>query len=67
MIDVLFAFCYENRIMENDMSRESGITINKLSSILSCHVVDSTLHDVLLQSYKRALSYPFIRHFGMAN
>ena len=34
MIDILFSFLYENRVMENDLSKESSITINNLSSIL---------------------------------
>ena len=34
MIDILFSFLYENRVMENDLSKESSITINNLRSIL---------------------------------
>lgn len=66
MIDILFAYCYENRIMDNDLSRESGLTINRLSSTLSCHFIDENIHKVILHSFKRILSYPLIRHYNMA-
>jgi len=51
LLDLLFAWLYENRVMDNDMSKESGVTINKLSSLLSCHVVDETLDTVMLSCY----------------
>ena len=41
MTDILYAFCYENRIMNGDLNRENALTINRLSSLLSCHIVDS--------------------------
>ncbi len=34
MVDILFACCLENRIMDQDMGPESAITINRLSSTL---------------------------------
>lgn len=34
MIDILFSYCYEYRVMDKDINKESAITINKLSSTL---------------------------------
>jgi protein SHQ1 len=66
MTDILFAFCYENRVMDDDLSAESAFTINRLSSVLCCHAVDKALNDVIKHSFKRALGYPLIRHYDMA-
>jgi len=66
MVDIVFAYCYENRIMNDDLGSESGITINKLSSLLSCHIIDEDFYHLIKHSYKRALSYPLIRHYSLA-
>jgi hypothetical protein len=48
MIDILFAICYENRMMDDDLPTESAITINHLSSTLSCFAVDLTLNHLVI-------------------
>jgi hypothetical protein len=47
MIDILFAICCENRIMDDDLPTESAITINRLSSTLCSFVVDLTLQHLV--------------------
>ncbi len=61
LLDLIFSFCYELRVMDGEFTCESGFTINKLSSVLSCFVSDLTPQDTILHSFKRGLSYPLIR------
>ena len=44
----MFSFCYEWKVMGGDeLTPESAITINKCSSLLSCHTVDENLKEVI--------------------
>ena len=43
IVDILFAFLYELRVFDCDLGEENAITINKLSSVLSCHTVDNNM------------------------
>lgn len=47
MVDIIFAYLYENRVMDNDPGKESAITINRLSSSFSCHTINENFKDVL--------------------
>lgn len=61
----MFAFAYELRCMAGEFSSESGATVNYLSSVLSCFICDNTLHEVIRECYRRALTIPMIRHFEL--
>ena len=48
LADIIFPFCYEWRVMGGDeLTSESAITINKCSSLLSCHTIDENLHKII--------------------
>lgn len=64
--DIIFAFSYELRCMAGEFSCESGATINYLSSVLSCFICDNSLNEIMIESYRRALTIPMIRNFELA-
>jgi protein SHQ1 len=63
ILDIIFSILYEFRCMDGDFSSESATTINLLSSTLSCHCIDSEPENVILTSFRRALTYPIYRNF----
>ena len=52
--------------MDEELSSESSVTINRLSSTLSSFAVDYTLEDLLHTSFAKAMTYPMIRNFDVA-
>lgn len=64
--DVLFAFCYEFRSMEGELTCESAWGINKLSATLSCMLEFPDLPTVLTSCFRRALVYPLYRSEALA-
>lgn len=66
LLDIIFAYAYNHRIMEGENSVESAWTICKLSSTLSWLDTDSTPRDVLVSSVRRSLCYPLYRHWKLA-
>ena len=65
IIDILFSFCYEFRTMEGELTCESAVTINKLSSAFHCFIVHDTLENVLNTCFSKCLVYPFIRNYDL--
>lgn len=65
MVDISFAYLYELRSFDDELTCESAASINKVSSVLSCFIVDDNIASVISQSYKRALTYPLYRHFEL--
>ena len=48
LTDIMFPFCYEWRVMGGDeLTTESAITLNKCSSLLSCHTIDDNIHKII--------------------
>lgn len=45
---------------------ENATTINQLSSVLSCFIVDENLSDLLIHSIERSLTFPLIRHINLS-
>lgn len=47
--------------MEGDFTSESGWTVSKLSSTLSCFTEEEDLRNVIVTSIRRSLIYPLYR------
>ncbi|CAK81781.1 unnamed protein product (macronuclear) [Paramecium tetraurelia] len=63
IIDILFAYLYENNLFQGDLNQESAITINQLSSQFQAFYIDNNLENILINNYQRALTFPMIRSF----
>ena len=66
LVDILFGYCYDNRINGGELGVESGWTIAKLSATLSCCEKFQSLKEVVICCIRRALCYPLFRHFELA-
>jgi len=77
LIDIIVAFLYDLRTTELEFNSESGWTINKLSSVLSCFlsykdklkqesssqsIIINTLTELLLNNTRRILTFPLYRN-----
>ena len=67
LVDILFGFVYNVRETEGDGSIESSWTIRTISSTLSWCATSLSLHDVVITSYRRLISYPQHRNWKLAN
>ncbi|CAO3625191.1 unnamed protein product [Cunninghamella echinulata] len=65
IVDILFSYCYNHRICEGENSVESVWCIGKISSTLSCLEQFTTLKEVIIASYRRALAYPLYRNWNL--
>ncbi|CAO3609907.1 unnamed protein product [Cunninghamella blakesleeana] len=65
IIDILFAYCFNHRICEGENNVESIWCIGKISSTLSCLEQFTTLKDVIITSFRRALAYPLYRNWDL--
>ena len=63
ILDLLFTFCYEFRIMDGDLNVESAATINKISSTLYCFFCEENAKEVVKLSMLKCLTYALIRNF----
>lgn len=61
LIDLLYAFVYDQRITQGDPCCESPWNIQKVSSTLSWFETFTDLPSVLIASARRTLTYPLIR------
>ncbi|CAB3409623.1 unnamed protein product [Caenorhabditis bovis] len=66
LIDMIFAFCYEQRVNGWEMTCESGWTLRKLSPTLSYLVRYETAKQALAFAVRRSLCYPLYRNFDLA-
>ena len=66
LLDILYCFCYDYRVMDMDTTSESAWTITQLSPTLSSHVYFSDLKALQKSLYKRSMIFPLVRHFEMA-
>ncbi|XP_023949904.2 protein SHQ1 homolog [Bicyclus anynana] len=67
LIDLLYGYCYDKRTTMNDSNVESSWTINKLSATLSWFCVFNDMKEVLVASYRRALTFPIFRNYDLCN
>lgn len=63
IIDILYSFCHEFRIMDGELNVESATTINKTSSILHCFCCEDSLSEVIKLGFLKCLTYSLIRNF----
>nr|CCA23810.1 conserved hypothetical protein [Albugo laibachii Nc14] len=66
LADVLFAFTYDQLVNEGEHSVETACTISTLSSTLSWLDPSPDIHQVVRTSIRRAISYPFLRQYQLA-
>ncbi|KAI8979860.1 SHQ1 protein-domain-containing protein [Mycotypha africana] len=65
LVDLLLAYSYNHRVTEGENNVESVWCIGKISSTLSSLEQFTTLKEVIISFYRRALIYPLYRHFGL--
>lgn len=68
LVSLLFSSAYDTRTTQNDSTAESAWTITVLTpafAALSPPLPTWTPAEVFVESYKRALSYPLYRHWGL--
>lgn len=65
LLDILFSFCYEYRIMEGELNVESANTINKTSSNLYCFFNQENTKEVLKLVMLKCITYSLIRNFDV--
>lgn len=65
LVDILYAYCYDQRTTEEEGNVESAWAVCKLSATMSCLESFSSLHETVVASYRRALSYPLYRHWEL--
>ncbi|CEP12527.1 hypothetical protein [Parasitella parasitica] len=61
LVDLMFAYSYNYRVTEGDNNVESAWCIGKISPTLSSLEQFTVPKDVLISSYRRALTYPLYR------
>ncbi|PVD38054.1 hypothetical protein C0Q70_00664 [Pomacea canaliculata] len=65
LVDIIFAYAYNQRMVEGEDNVESGWSIAKLSSTLSWLENFTSLQDVLVSCYRRALTFPLHRNWAL--
>ncbi|KAL7327283.1 hypothetical protein PS15p_209499 [Mucor circinelloides] len=65
LLDLMFAYAYNHRITEGDNNVESVWCIGRISPTLSSLEQFTVLKDVLISSYRRALTYPLYRNLSL--
>ncbi|CAI2349899.1 unnamed protein product [Caenorhabditis sp. 36 PRJEB53466] len=66
LVDIVFAYCYDQRVNDWESTCESGWTCSKLSPSLSYLTKFDTVREALLSATRRAVSYPLYRSFNLA-
>ena len=67
IVDILYGYCYDHRITYGEACVESPWNICKLSTQLSWLSAPTSLHQSIVQSYTRALTYPLFRNYNLAH
>jgi protein SHQ1 len=66
LVEILYAYLYDWRTMDFEVSCESAWTICKLCPFLTGFVYHDTVKDSMLNQYRRVMIYPIYRHFKLA-
>ncbi|XP_064632861.1 protein SHQ1 homolog [Lineus longissimus] len=66
LVDIIYAYAYDNRTTEGESNVESAWTVRKLSATLSWLETFTNLKMVLHSCFQRALSYPLYRHWKLS-
>ena len=67
LLDILFAYSYNERVTEGENTVESGWTICKLSGTLCAFNSFETLEQVGICCFRRALCFPLYRNYELAS
>lgn len=65
LVDLMFAYSYNLRVTEGDNNVESVWCVGRISPTLSSLEQFTVLKDVLISSFRRALTYPLYRNFTL--
>ncbi|CCD71630.1 Protein SHQ1 homolog [Caenorhabditis elegans] len=65
LIDIVFGYCYDQRVNDWESACESGWNCAKLSPSLSFFAKFSSVKECLLACTRRALTYPLYRSFQL--
>lgn len=65
LIDILFAYCYDQRTTYFEGTCESSWTISKLAATLCCFYAFQNARDVIISAFRRSLIYPLYRNFAL--
>lgn len=65
LMDLIFAYAYSHRVMGGEDNVESGWTIAKLSATLSWLDAFTSVQDVLVSCFRRALTFPLYRNWDL--
>ena len=65
LVDIIFAYAYNHRILYGENNVESGWTIAKLASTLSWLDSFTSLQDVIVSCFRRALTFPLHRNWEL--
>ncbi|CAG8586768.1 14654_t:CDS:10, partial [Cetraspora pellucida] len=66
LVDLLYAYSYNNRVYEGEITVESAWTIGKLSPIISCLEEFNSLEETIIALFRRSLAYPWHRNFELS-
>uniref|UniRef100_A0A1X7UJM9 Protein SHQ1 homolog n=1 Tax=Amphimedon queenslandica TaxID=400682 RepID=A0A1X7UJM9_AMPQE len=67
LVDIIFAYAYDNRINEGDNNSESAWCIRKLSPTLSWfEKFTDDVQEVVYCLYRRSLCYPLYRNYDLS-
>ena len=66
LVDVLYAYAYDERTTDGEGTVESLWTIRRLSATLSWLDPPDSVHAAALGAVRRALCYPLYRHWRLA-
>ncbi|KAK7111466.1 protein SHQ1 homolog [Littorina saxatilis] len=65
LVDIVFAYAYNHRVLYGESNTESGWTIAKLAATLSWFESFTSLQDVVVSCVRRALAYPLHRNWQL--
>ena len=66
LVDILFAYAYDDRTTEGERNAESAWTMCKLSATLSALEVFASIPEVATSCLRRSLAFPLYRHWGLS-
>lgn len=66
LVDILYAYCYNNRINMGEINVESGWTVAKLSSTLSWFDVFQSIEECIIACFRRSLCFPLYRNWKLS-
>ncbi|CAG8631110.1 1995_t:CDS:2, partial [Ambispora leptoticha] len=66
LVDLLYAYSYNHRVYEGEITVESAWTIGKLSPTISCLEEFNSLEETIIALFRRSLAYPWYRNFELS-